>query len=66
MATAQFDVLKLDRVMIEDVSHNPETRAFITSIVDTCRKRGIRLVAEGIETEEQMDELRKCGVERCV
>ena len=63
LATAQFDVLKLDRVMIEDVSHNPETRAFITSIVDTCRKRGIRLVAEGIETEEQMDELRKCGVE---
>ena len=63
LSSADFDVLKLDKAMIVDVSRNPETRNFIASVVETCRKRGIRLVAEGIETEEQMDELRKCGVE---
>lgn len=63
LTTAEFDVLKLDKTMLEDIARNPKTRAFIESIVETCRNMGIRLVAEGIETEEQMAELRKCGVE---
>ena len=35
----------------------------ITSIVDSCKKMGIQLVAEGIEQEEQLGALRACGVE---
>lgn len=60
LSSAEFDVLKLNKGMIVDVLQNLDA---IVSIVDTCRKKGIRLVAEGIETEEQMQELCKCGVE---
>lgn len=60
LSSAEFDVLKLNKGMIVDVLQNLDV---IVSIVDTCRKKGIRLVAEGIETEEQMQELCKCGVE---
>lgn len=60
----QFDVLKLDREMIADISRFSKTKDYIATIVETCRNKGIRLVAEGIETEEQMNELRKCGVKQ--
>lgn len=63
LESAEFDVLKLNRAVIEDISNNPQTRALIGSIVESCRRKGIRMVAEGIETEDQMTELRKCGVE---
>lgn len=60
LSSAEFDVLKLNKGMIVDVLQNLDS---IISLVETCRKKGIRLVAEGIETKEQMDELCKCGVE---
>ncbi|WP_050696920.1 sensor domain-containing diguanylate cyclase [Anaeromassilibacillus senegalensis] len=60
LSSAEFDVLKLNKAMIVDVLQNLDT---ISSIVDICHEKGIRLVAEGIETEEQMCELCKCGVE---
>ena len=31
--------------------------------MDICKKMGIQVVAEGIETEEQLSVLRDCGVE---
>ncbi len=63
LTSAEFDVLKLDKTMINNITHDARARAFVESIAQICRKLGIRLVAEGIETEEQMDELRKCGIE---
>lgn len=60
LSSAEIDVLKLNREMIVDVLQHLDT---ITALVETCREKGIQLVAEGIETEEQMQELCKCGVE---
>ena len=57
-----LDVLKLDKSMVGDVAHNPRTRAIVESIAEICGKLGIRMVAEGIETEEQMAALNACGV----
>ena len=57
-----LDVLKLDKSMVSDVAHNPRTRAIVGSIAEICGKLGIRMVAEGIETEEQMAALNACGV----
>ena len=63
LTSVEFDVLKLDRTMIYNITRDARARAFVESIAQICRKLEIRLVAEGIETEEQMEELRKCGVE---
>lgn len=63
LTAVEFDVLKLDKSMVQDVASNAKTQDMITSIVDSCKKMGIQLVAEGIEQEEQLGALRACGVE---
>lgn len=63
LSSVEFDVLKLDKTMIDDLVNNPRTRAVVESIVEVCQKLNIRMVAEGIETEEQLKILRSCGVE---
>lgn len=63
LSSVEFDVLKLDKTMVDDMVNNPKAQAIIESIAGICRKMGIRVVAEGIETEEQMSVLRTCGVE---
>ncbi len=63
LSAVEFDVLKLDKSMVDDVVSNPKAQAIVSSIVDMGQKMGIQIVAEGIETEEQLEVLRTCGVE---
>ncbi|MCR2023757.1 EAL domain-containing protein, partial [Blautia pseudococcoides] len=63
LSAVEFDVLKLDKSMVDDVVKNPKARAIISSIVEMGKQMGIQIVAEGIETEEQLGVLRACGVE---
>ncbi|WP_249301922.1 sensor domain-containing phosphodiesterase [Qiania dongpingensis] len=63
LSAVEFDVLKLDRSMVRDVAENGKTREIIKAIVDICKKMKIKLVAEGIEKEEQLEALKSCGVE---
>lgn len=62
LSLVDFDVLKLDKSMVDDVADNPKTQAIVESIVETCRKLHVEVVAEGIETEDQLEALRECGV----
>ena len=62
LSAVEFDVLKLDKSMVDDVVSNPKAQAIVSSIVDMGQKMGIQIVAEGIETEEQLEVLRTCGV----
>ena len=63
LSAVEFDVLKLDKSMVDDVVKNSKARAIIGSIVEMGKQMGIQIVAEGIETEEQLEVLRACGVE---
>lgn len=47
-----IDVLKIDRTFVEDVIHNPKTRAIVTAITKLSSSLGITTIAEGIEREE--------------
>ncbi len=62
LSSVQFDELKLDKSVVDNVAHSPQAQTVVESIVEICRKMKIRLVAEGIETEEQLTVLRRCGV----
>lgn len=62
LSSVEFDVLKLDKSMIDDISKNPKTKAVVTSIAEICTKLGVDMIAEGIETEEQLSALQSCGV----
>jgi diguanylate cyclase (GGDEF)-like protein/PAS domain S-box-containing protein len=55
------DCLKIDRSFITDVTTDPSAAAVATSIVAIAHSLGLHAVAEGVETQEQLDFLRHCG-----
>lgn len=52
-----LDVLKIDRSFISGLPENDESRQIIVSIMALARGMGMKVVAEGIETEAQAREL---------
>lgn len=55
------DVLKIDRSFIMDVTTNPADAAITTAIIGMAHSLGVTVVAEGVETIEQLDFLRMYG-----
>ena len=58
-----IDVIKIDRSFITDAGGDLESAQFVRTIVTLGHALGLSLVAEGIETEAQLDLLRDCGCE---
>jgi diguanylate cyclase (GGDEF)-like protein len=56
-----FDFVKIDRAFITDVTDNPEDAAIATAIIAMAHSLGLRVVAEGVETEGQLQFLRAHG-----
>ncbi|NTS76546.1 EAL domain-containing protein [Catenovulum sp. SM1970] len=56
-----FNELKIDRSFITNFSDNIQSRTIINSTIEMAHKLGIKVVAEGIETQEAIDELTKLG-----
>jgi diguanylate cyclase (GGDEF)-like protein/PAS domain S-box-containing protein len=54
-------ILKLDRAFLAGVPEDARGGGFITAILGLARQLGLRVVAEGIETEAQLDFLRAEG-----
>ena len=48
-----IDRLKIDQCFVRDLPGNADAKAIISAIVAMGRSLGLRLVAEGVETEEQ-------------
>ena len=46
--------LKIDRVFVEDVCHSDDDAAIAEIILNVARQYGLKVVAEGVETEEQL------------
>lgn len=61
LTNAQFDVLKIDKNMIDNIVFNKKAQLLLGSLIDVCKKIGIHVVAEGIENREQSDILRQIG-----
>jgi len=53
--------LKIDRSFIEKLGARGENVAFIRTIVELARTLRIPVVAEGVETEEQLAQVRRAG-----
>jgi diguanylate cyclase (GGDEF)-like protein len=56
-----FDRIKIDRSFIFDMIANGDAAAIVTSILGLGRALGRPVVAEGVETEEQLELLRSQG-----
>lgn len=56
------DILKLDISLTEGIEADPVRQALAASIVTFGRSTGCSVVAEGVETEPQMNTLRELGI----
>lgn len=56
------DTLKLDMDLIRDVHLRPTALAVVRTLVELCSSLGVSMVAEGVETVEEYDALRSCGI----
>lgn len=56
-----FDVIKIDRSFVLDIQQAPENRAVVHAILQMAESMGKRVVAEGVETQEELDCLTALG-----
>ena len=50
----QPDIVKLDRALMERIHERPASRRIVQSVVEVCADLGIQVIAEGVETKEEM------------
>ncbi|MDR0197891.1 MAG: EAL domain-containing protein [Oscillospiraceae bacterium] len=56
-----IDVLKVDRSLIYDICENPASEKIAQAIIEMGKAMKFRVVAEGVETQEQWDILQRLG-----
>ena len=57
------NALDIDRTLINQIDHNPEALKLIKTIVMLAHELDMRVSAEGIETEEQLQRLKAIGIQ---
>jgi len=57
-----FDIVKIDGSFIKDMHNDPTDKAVIKYIHEISTLKGQETVAEYVETQEDVDELRKIGI----
>ncbi|MEC1695151.1 putative bifunctional diguanylate cyclase/phosphodiesterase [Schinkia azotoformans] len=56
-----IDILKVDRSFIRDIHLNEESKAIVRAIITIANAIGLKVIAEGIELEEHIEELKNGG-----
>jgi diguanylate cyclase (GGDEF)-like protein/PAS domain S-box-containing protein len=52
------DVLKIDKIFIDEITNNNRESAITVAIINMANSLNLKVVAEGVETKEQLDFLR--------
>jgi diguanylate cyclase (GGDEF)-like protein len=60
-----IDMLKIDRSFVSGLAEGAKSRELLGAILALARALGLRSVAEGVETADQLEELRELGCEAC-
>ncbi|KAF5056709.1 putative signaling protein [anaerobic digester metagenome] len=65
MKTYPIDQLKIDIEFVQGITTGSDKdKALIKSIIQTAKNLGIEVLAEGVETEEQLEFLSKHGCDK--
>ncbi|MGJ3649915.1 putative bifunctional diguanylate cyclase/phosphodiesterase [Sphingomonas sp. GlSt437] len=56
-----LDYLKIDKKLAQDIAGSPRDRVVVRGVIDMARALGLTVIAEGVETETQLDLLAKEG-----
>lgn len=57
-----INTIKIDRAFVRDLTTDPDDRSIITAIIAMAQSLGYKVIAEGVETSEQLEFLRE---QRC-
>lgn len=63
LANLQTDVIKLDMELVRGIDTSLPRRLIVDAVFNLATKLGVRVVAEGVETEAELKALRNCGVQ---
>ncbi len=55
------EALKVDRTFVDGLGQEPEDTSIVTAVISLAHSLGIAAVAEGLETQQQLAELRTMG-----
>ncbi|MGB7985844.1 MAG: EAL domain-containing protein [Terracidiphilus sp.] len=58
-----FDALKIDRSFVANLGLKPESESILRTIVDLARNMGMRVIVEGVETEQQLEIVKALGAD---
>ncbi|HYE27824.1 MAG TPA: bifunctional diguanylate cyclase/phosphodiesterase [Allosphingosinicella sp.] len=56
-----LDYLKIDKRLVEDISGSPRDQVVVRSVIDMARSLGLEVIAEGVESEDQLALLAREG-----
>ncbi len=59
----QPDIVKIDRYFIDQLHQDPIKKAFVKNIIEIAKDTGSSIIAEGIETSEELQMCRELGAE---
>lgn len=63
LAEVPPDFLKLDMSLVRDIDRSPNRQDLVAALVRVMREVGVRVVAEGIESERELHACRELGCE---
>ncbi|WP_457643418.1 putative bifunctional diguanylate cyclase/phosphodiesterase [Persephonella sp.] len=58
-----IDIIKLDGSLVKNINEDKDNQIIVGGIAYICRKKGIKLLAEMVETEEELETLKQLGVD---
>jgi EAL domain-containing protein (putative c-di-GMP-specific phosphodiesterase class I) len=56
-----LDILKVDRMFVETLGSNAESEKIVSAVINLAHALGLQVVAEGVETTQQLQILRSLG-----
>jgi EAL domain-containing protein (putative c-di-GMP-specific phosphodiesterase class I) len=58
-----FDALKIDRSFVTNLDAHSQSESMIPALIALAHNTGMRVIVEGVETQEQLDLIRAFGAE---